>query len=103
MGCRMNQKSLTPAQRAAFANAVLALKNKVPSQLGLSNRYDDYVQTHMNSMMATPGWAHQGPTFEPWHRELLYQFEKDLQVRPVWGGHSGTHMRAVAQRTPLPI
>ena len=80
MGCRMNQKSLTPAQRAAFANAVLALKNKVPSQLGLSNRYDDYVQTHMNSMMATPGWAHQGPTFEPWHRELLYQFEKDLQA-----------------------
>src|ERR1022692_1336075 len=69
MGCRMNQKSLTPAQRAAFANAVLALKNKVPSQLGLSNRYDDYVQTHMNSMMATPGGAHQGPTFEPWHRE----------------------------------
>ncbi len=80
MGCRMNQKNLTPAQKTAFVNAVLALKNKVPSQLGLTNRYDDYVQTHMNSMMASPGWAHQGPTFEPWHRELLYQFEKDLQA-----------------------
>jgi hypothetical protein len=80
MGCRMNQRDLTPAQKAAFVNAVLALKNKVPSQLGLTNRYDDYVQTHMNSMMASPGWAHQGPAFEPWHRELLYQFEKDLQA-----------------------
>jgi hypothetical protein len=80
MGCRKNQAQLTSGERAAFVNAVLKLKNETPSQLGLASRYDDYVQIHMNSMMATPGWAHQGPAFLPWHRELLRQFEMDLQA-----------------------
>jgi len=33
----------------------------------------------MNAMTAVPGWAHQDSVFFPWHRELLYQFEKLLQ------------------------
>jgi hypothetical protein len=80
MGCRKNQATLTAAEKTAFANAVLVLKNSVPSQMGLTNRYDDYVQTHMNAMMATPGWGHQLPAFLPWHRELLRHFELDLQA-----------------------
>jgi hypothetical protein len=80
MGCRKNQATLTTAEKTAFVNAVLALKNSVPSQMGLTNRYDDYVQTHMNAMSATPGWGHQLPAFLPWHRELLRHFELDLRA-----------------------
>jgi hypothetical protein len=80
MGCRKNQATLTTAEKTAFVNALLALKNNVPSRMGLTNRYDDYVQTHMNAMMASPGWGHQLPAFVPWHRELLRHFELDLQA-----------------------
>lgn len=89
MGCRKNQASLTAAERAAFVNAVVKLKAMVPSQLHPGDpdrhRYDDYVETHMNSMMLMngndriPGWAHRGPAFYPWHREMLRHFELDLQ------------------------
>src|SRR2546421_4655725 len=89
MGCRKNQANLTPAEKTAFVNAVLALKAK-PSQLHpgdpTSNRYDDYVEVHMNAMMLpngsmrVPGWAHRGSAFFPWHRELLRRFELDLQA-----------------------
>jgi len=70
---------MTSTERQAFAKALLALKNTVPSQLGLKNRYDDYVQIHIDSMMVDPGWAHQGPAFLPWHRVLLRNLELDLQ------------------------
>jgi tyrosinase len=83
MGLRKNQVNLTATEKTAFVNAVLALKNNVPSKMGLASRYDDYVQVHMNSMMAmtdtTPGWAHMGPAFLAWHREFLRHFELDLQ------------------------
>jgi len=29
--------------------------------------------------MRMPMWAHRCPAFLPWHRELLHQFELDLQ------------------------
>ncbi len=90
MGCRKNLSALTPGERTAFINAVLALKTGVPSQLHPGDptrfRYDDYVETHMNSMMLMngtqrdPGWAHQHPAFFPWHREMLRRYEKDLQA-----------------------
>lgn len=83
MRIRRNVKDLTPPQKTAFANAVLALKNK-PSVLhpGDPNfsRYDDYAEIHMNAMMANPGWAHRGSAFCPWHRELILQFENDLNA-----------------------
>lgn len=81
MRIRKNVKNLSAAEETAFVNAVLALKTK-PSVLhpGDANRsrYDDYAEIHMNAMMANPGWAHRGPAFFPWHRELLLQFENDL-------------------------
>ncbi len=83
MRIRKNVKDLAPADKAAFINAVLVLKTK-PSVLHPAdptrNRYDDYPETHMNAMMASPGWAHGGPAFFPWHRELLLQFENDLNA-----------------------
>ncbi len=64
--------------------------------------YDDYVYIHMQAMlelsMDDPAkpiangnwtvvsnirmrmWAHRCPAFLSWHRELLYQFERDLQT-----------------------
>jgi hypothetical protein len=80
MGCRKNQATMSSTERTAFVNAVLALKTTVPSQMGLGNRYDDYVRIHMDSMAAGAGWAHRGPAFGPWHRELLRRFERDLQA-----------------------
>jgi tyrosinase len=53
MCVRKNVSNLTPGEKTAFVKAVLALKNR-PSVLnpGQQGRYDDYVQLHMNSMMA---------------------------------------------------
>lgn len=82
MDTRKNQARLPAAEKTAFVNAVLELKNHVPSQLGLINghRYDDYVQVHWDSMKIPPGWAHKGPAFCPWHRAFLRSFELDLQA-----------------------
>jgi len=82
---RKNQSTLTAAEKSALVTAILLLKRSVPSQMGLTNRYDDYVQIHMDSMMMpdgsprVPGWAHRGPAFGPWHRALLRNLELDLQ------------------------
>jgi tyrosinase len=80
MNTRRNQAVLSVAERQAFVNAVLALKNRIPSRIGLGNRYDDYVRVHSDSMMTNPGWAHRGPAFGPWHRAFIRNFELDLQA-----------------------
>jgi tyrosinase len=90
MDLRKNQANMTADEKKAFVNAVLALKNKTPSRLDpkTPSRYDDYVQIHMNAMMAEPtqnddnilGWAHKGPAILPWHRYFIRQFELDLQT-----------------------
>jgi tyrosinase len=81
MRVRNNVAHLSPAAKAAFVAAVLALKQK-PSVLNPGGagwrRYDDFAQVHMNAMMAMPGWAHTRPAFFPWHREMLLQFENEL-------------------------
>ena len=85
MDIRKNRAS-SPDPRADFVSAVLKLKLKIPSRMGLQGRYDDYVQIHMDSMMLPdgqmrdPGWAHRRPAFGPWHRALLRRFELDLQA-----------------------
>jgi tyrosinase len=85
MNIRKNQARLSTAEKTAFVNSILQLKTATPSQMGLANRYDDYVQIHMDSMMLpdgsdrVPGWAHRGPAFGPWHRALLRNLELDLQ------------------------
>ena len=92
MGCRKNVKDLSPSDKSAFVAAILGVHGK-PSVLHAGdpnrNRYDDFVEIHMNAMMAqkkfpddptfSPGWAHYAPAFYPWHRVLLYEFELELQ------------------------
>ena len=93
MNIRKNQRDLPPEEKRRFINAVLALKNSTPSQRGLSNRYDDYVMIHQESMSGMtstyPGWAHQGPAFLPWHRVFLRRLELDLQAADRSLGNDG--------------
>jgi len=85
MDCRQNQNTLTAAQKTAFVNAVLQLKQK-PSVMhpGSQGRYDDFVEVHLNAMMQAQmgfvSWGHQAPAFGPWHRVLLRKFEHELQL-----------------------
>jgi len=81
MKCRKNVKNLTTDEKTRFVNAVIGLKSQNSViHPGSQSRYDDFVETHMNAMTAAVGWAHQDSVFFPWHRELLYQFEKLLQT-----------------------
>src|SRR5882757_4570656 len=86
MNNRKNQAQLTAAEKNQLVDAFIRLKTTVASQIGLSNRYDDYVQIHMDSMMLpngndrVPSWAHRAPAFGPWHRALLRNLEIDLQA-----------------------
>lgn len=80
---RRDQAKLSPGERKAFTDAVLALKQS-PSQLypPSNNKYDDYVVIHSTRMLMIstgPMSAHQGPAFLPWHREFIRRFEQDLQ------------------------
>ena len=52
----------------------------------LLSRYDDFVWAHHQVMMLGPNdpngpnYAHRGPAFGPWHRELLKLYEAELQA-----------------------
>lgn len=103
MVVRKNVSALTADERKAYVAAVKKLKAS-PSRMlpATTSRYDDYVYVHMQAMlelqiddpskpvangnfsitsaMRMPMSAHRCPAFLPWHRELLYQFERDLQA-----------------------
>src|SRR5438270_8806025 len=103
MAVRKSVSTLSVSERKAFVDAVLKLKT-ASSQFTppTTSRYDDYVYIHMQAMleltiddptkpvangnwtitssMRMPMWAHRCPAFLPWHRELLYQLERDLQT-----------------------
>ena len=85
MDIRLNHRDMTPAQKSAFIDAILRLKNNVDSVLrpGEQSRYDDFVQIHKNSMgMGNPlvPNPHRTALFYPWHRILIRQFELELQA-----------------------
>ncbi|MCX5195544.1 tyrosinase family protein [Streptomyces sp. NBC_00249] len=72
---RKNQATLTPDEKRAFTNAVLELKR--------TGVYDRFVATH-NSFLTSdsdfgPRVGHRGPSFLPWHRRYLLEFEAELQ------------------------
>lgn len=87
MKCRRNVKNLTDDQKRRYVNAFLALKSQDSViHPGSQSRYDDFVETHLNAMwdfaandMRPLSWGHGDSVFLPWHRELIYQFEKLLQ------------------------
>jgi tyrosinase len=84
MNVRKDATTLSPAERTAFVNALLALKK--------TGTYDKFVELHSGSMMQIRAFAnepqdmnyrnaaHSGPVFLPWHRKLLLAFEAELRT-----------------------
>jgi tyrosinase len=76
MAVRKNQASLTAAEKSAFVNAVLELRRR--------GGYDTFVSTHNSFIMSDSDTGertgHRSPSFLPWHRRFLLQFERALQA-----------------------
>lgn len=75
MTVRKDQASLTPEERRAFTEALLELKR--------TGVYDRFVTTHNGFIMADTDHGdrvgHRSPSFLPWHRRFLLEFEAELQ------------------------
>jgi tyrosinase len=72
MGCRKSVAGLTPAERQAFVNAVLALK--------AGGKYDVFNTIHASTMMPGGVMVHGYPLFFPWHRQMILDYEHELQA-----------------------
>ncbi|MFB9369143.1 tyrosinase MelC2 [Kitasatospora sp. NPDC001664] len=76
MAVRKNQATLTAQEKRAFVNAVLALKR--------NGGYDSFVSTHNQFIVSDTDngerVGHRSPSFLPWHRRFLLQFEQALQA-----------------------
>ncbi|MEU2237431.1 tyrosinase family protein, partial [Streptomyces vietnamensis] len=72
---RKNQRDLTGAERRKFVAAVLELKR--------TGAYDRFVRTHIDYYTADGEGrlriAHMTPSFLPWHRKFLLEFETALR------------------------
>lgn len=75
MHTRQNQKNLTSAQKKRFTTAVLELKR--------NGAYDALVRTHDKYFVPDRDRklrvGHMSPSFFPWHRLYLLEFERKLQ------------------------
>ncbi|QGV77392.1 tyrosinase MelC2 [Streptomyces ficellus] len=76
MTVRKNQAQLTATEKRRFTDAVLELKR--------TGRYDEFVTTHNAFIMSDTDngdrVGHRSPSFLPWHRRFLLQFEQALQA-----------------------
>ncbi len=72
---RKNQRDLTTAERRRFVAAVLELKRR--------GEYDEFVRMHIDHYVADGAGrlrtAHMAPSFLPWHRKFLLEFERALR------------------------
>ncbi|MFD9500153.1 tyrosinase family protein [Streptomyces sp. NPDC060035] len=76
MYSRKNQHDLTRTEKKRLVGAVLELKR--------SGRYDEFVTLHqkyyVTDAQSGPRPAHMSPSFFPWHRKYLLEFENALQA-----------------------
>ncbi|MEV5160885.1 MULTISPECIES: tyrosinase family protein [unclassified Streptomyces] len=76
MHSRKNQRDLTRTEKRRLVDAILELKR--------SGRYDDFVALHrefyVTDAESRPRPAHMTPSFFPWHRRYLLEFEQALQA-----------------------
>lgn len=75
MTVRKNQSQLTREEKRRFIAALLELKR--------NGQYDAFITTHNSFIMSDTDSgiriAHRSPSFLPWHRRFLIQFERALQ------------------------
>ncbi|MEU3186218.1 tyrosinase family protein [Streptomyces sp. NPDC006923] len=75
MHTRKNQRNLTSAEKRRFVSAVLELKRR--------GEYEDFVGLHTQYYVADGEGGrragHMAPSFLPWHRQFLLDFERALQ------------------------
>ncbi|GAA3399146.1 tyrosinase MelC2 [Streptomyces roseoviridis] len=75
MTVRKNQAALTADEKRRFVDALLELKR--------SGRYDTFVTTHNAFIMGDTDTGdrvgHRSPSFLPWHRRFLIEFEQALR------------------------
>ena len=86
---RKDVKDLTAAEKRAFIGAIKKAKRTAdPDHPGLS-RYDVFVTWHRDACRCKNAWlqdgnyagaAHNSPTFLPWHRQYLHEFEQMLRA-----------------------
>ena len=99
---RKDAKDLSAEEKLAFTDAILALKASPPPEgvdeivvpgpngvdvtLTVDNWYDMFVIFHQAAVMQTQnardgaGVAHHNPSFPPWHRKLLLDYEDALRT-----------------------
>ncbi|MEU0282376.1 tyrosinase family protein [Streptomyces sp. NPDC088147] len=75
MYIRRNQRNLTSAEKKSFVSAVLELKRR--------GEYDEFVRLHVQYYVSDAEGGlragHMAPSFFPWHRRFLLEFERALQ------------------------
>ncbi|GHB21545.1 MULTISPECIES: tyrosinase family protein [Streptomyces] len=76
MYSRKDQRNLTRTEKKRLVDAILELKR--------SGRYDEFVTMHrqyyVTDAEGRPRAAHMSPSFFPWHRRYLLEFEEALQA-----------------------
>ena len=81
---RKDAKNLTADEKQELVEAFHTLKATPSEERPGSNLYDDFVHTHLEALSCARRWenagaAHNSPTFLPWHREWLMEFEEALR------------------------
>jgi tyrosinase len=79
MAVRKSITAMTVAEKTAFINAMRQLKTTSVN----GRNYNWYIDQHVTYFSRTPdniSYAHQSPSFFPWHREYLRLLELDLQT-----------------------
>lgn len=85
---RKDVKDLSAQEKRAFISAIKKAKRTPdPRHPGLS-RYDVFVEWHRDAFLCKNAWqqngnyagaAHNSPTFLPWHRQYLHEYEQMLR------------------------
>jgi tyrosinase len=78
LSVRPDARTLTPEQRTAFIDVILAMKLKPSPWIDGVSVYDTFVLWHRDAFGCAISAAHMGPAFLPWHRMYLHLFQQQV-------------------------